>query len=721
MAENKAIKDGKARQERARCFNRELSWLEFNARVLSEALRKDNPLLERLNFLGIVSSNFGEFFQVRVASLKREAMVNPRQRDSSGLTAKEALGRISRRSHDIVASQYKCLMDDILPALAEEGLVYVRPKSFSTAQKNYAEGFFRHEVFPLLTPLRTDLDEFPHIASMQLHTAFLLDKMPGVHRKETGLLPQSDTDLLALVPIPSSLSRIVYLPGEDGVRHFSLLDDIVTLFGRELFPGYNVKESMVFKLARDADFAVDEEAGDQFIQAMKEVLVKRQSSFPVCLWAGSGSKKLLSLMKEKLSLEDGDVYCVDGILDPGSLMELSEGDVAFRLSYPDWPHFYPDSLPEEGSYWNTFRQRDILLNVPYESYDPVVRFVQDAAVDSHVLAIKMTLYRTGSNSPIVQALKRASVNGKSVTVFVELKARFDEQRNISWAEELEDAGATVIYGMVNLKVHAKICLVIRKESDGIRRYLHLSTGNYNPKTARLYQDFSIFTSNPDLALDATLFFNVVSGYSIVQQMHSLCMAPVNIKSRLIEMIEREISYSSPDNPGLIIAKMNSLCHDDIIEELYKASAAGVRVMLNIRGICTLIPGVKGMSENIEVSSVVGRYLEHSRIFYFKNGGNEELYLSSADWMVRNLDKRIELMFPVLDRDAFAEVKETLMLYFEDNTHRHKLMKDGSWKPLRPAAGEAAVSVQEELQQKYRRRDETRKSQPKVEFEVRRKN
>ena len=612
-------------------------------------------------------------------------------------------------------------MDDILPALAEEGLVYVRPKSFSTAQKNYAEGFFRHEVFPLLTPLRTDLAEFPHVASMQLHAAFLLDKMPGVHRKETGLLPQSDTDLLALVPIPSSLSRIVYLPGEDGVRHFSLLDDIVTLFGRELFPGYNVKESMVFKLARDADFAVDEEAGDQFIQAMKEVLVKRQSSFPVCLWAGSGSKKLLSLMKEKLSLEDGDVYCVDGILDPGSLMELSEGDVAFRLSYPDWPHFYPDSLPEEGSYWNTFRQRDILLNVPYESYDPVVRFVQDAAVDSHVLAIKMTLYRTGSNSPIVQALKRASVNGKSVTVFVELKARFDEQRNISWAEELEDAGATVIYGMVNLKVHAKICLVISKESDGIRRYLHLSTGNYNPKTARLYQDFSIFTSNPDLALDATLFFNVVSGYSIVQQMHSLSMAPVNIKSRLIEMIEREISYSSPDNPGLIIAKMNSLCHDDIIEELYKASAAGVRVMLNIRGICTLIPGVKGMSENIEVSSVVGRYLEHSRIFYFKNGGNEELYLSSADWMVRNLDKRIELMFPVLDRDAFAEVKETLMLYFEDNTHRHKLMKDGSWKPLRPAAGEAAVSVQEELQQKYRRRDETRKSQPKVEFEVRRKN
>lgn len=718
MAEKKESKGGRAG---ARCFNRELSWLEFNARVLSEALRKDNPLMERLNFLGIVSSNFGEFFQVRVASLKREARMNPRQKDSSGLTAKETLERISRRSHEIVAAQYECLMNDILPALAKEGLVYVRPKEFTAAQKNYAEGFFRHEVFPLLTPLRTDLDEFPHVASMQLHAAFLLDKMPGVHRKETGLLPQSDTDLLALVPVPPGIPRIVYLPGEDGGRHFSLLDDIVTLFGRELFPGYTVRESMVFKLARDADFAVDEEAGDQFIQAMKEVLVKRQSSFPVCLWANSTSKKLLSLMTDKLSLEEGDVYRVDGIIDPASLSELSGNDEAARLSYPDWPHFYPDSLPEEGSYWNTFRQRDVLLNVPYESYDPVVRFVQDAAVDSQVLAIKMTLYRTGSNSPIVQALKRASVNGKSVTVFVELKARFDEQRNISWAEELEDAGATVIYGMVNLKVHAKICLVIRKESDGIRRYLHLSTGNYNPKTARLYQDFSIFTSNPDLALDATLFFNVVSGYSIVQSMHSLFMAPVGIKGRLIEMIDREISYSTPDNPGLIIAKMNSLCHDEIIEKLYKASAAGVRVMLNIRGICTLIPGVKGMSDNIEVSSVVGRYLEHSRIFYFRNGGNEELYLSSADWMVRNLDKRIELMFPVLDKEAFAEVKDALMLYFTDNTHRHVLGKDGMWKALRPASGEAAVSVQEELQQKYARRDEARKSQPTAEFIVRRKN
>ncbi|MBQ9538076.1 MAG: polyphosphate kinase 1 [Treponema sp.] len=712
MAENK---------EKGRYFNRELSWLEFNARVLSEALRKDNPLLERLNFLGIVSSNFGEFFQVRVASLKREASVNPRQKDSSGLTAKECLEKISKRSHELVEKQYKCLMGDILPALAKEGLVYVRPKDFSTAQKNYAEGFFHHDLFPLLTPLRTDLEEFPHIGSMRLHVAFLLDKMPGVHRKETGLLPKSDSDLIALVPIPSSLPRVLYLPSEDGTKRFSLVDDIVTLFGRELFPGYNVKESMVFELARDADFAVDEEAGDQFIQAMKEVLVKRQSSFPVCLWADSGSKKLLSAIKEKLALEDKDIYRVDGIIEPGSLMEISEGDEAARLSYPNWPHFYPAELPEDGSYWNTLRQKDVLLNVPYESYDPVVKLIQDASVDSEVLAIKMTLYRTGSNSPIVQALKRASVNGKSVTVFVELKARFDEQRNISWAQELEDAGATVIYGMVNLKVHAKICLIIRKESDGIRRYVHLSTGNYNPKTARLYQDFSIFTSNPDIALDATLFFNVVSGYSIVQSMHSLYMAPVSIKSRLIEMIEREISWSSPDNPGLIMAKMNSLCHDEIIEELYKASRAGVRVMLNIRGICTLIPGVKGMSENIEVSSVVGRYLEHSRVFYFKNGGSEELYLSSADWMVRNLDKRIELMFPVLDKEAFKTVKEELELYFRDNTHRHCLCKDGGWKEVKTPQGETPVSVQEEMQRKYERLDEARKSQPKLEFVVRRKN
>ncbi len=708
-------------KEKKRYFNRELSWLEFNARVLSEALRKDNPLFERLNFLGIVSSNFGEFFQVRVASLKREARVNPRKRDSSGLTAKEALEQISKRSHEIVAAQCRCLMDDILPALAEKGLVYVRAKDFTSTQKNYAEGYFRHDAFPLLTPLRTDLDEFPHIGNMQLHAAFLLDKMPGVHRMKNSLVPQSDSDLLALVPLPSGISRVVYLPGEDGNKYFTLLDDIVTLFGRELFPGYNVKESMIFKLARDADFAVDEEAGDQFIQAMKEVLIKRQSSFPVCLWGNSGSKKLLSLMKEKLFLENDDVYRIDGIIDPGALMELAGNEEVSHLSYPEWQHFYPAQLPEDGSYWSTIRQRDVLLNVPYESYDPVVKFVQDASVDGEVLAIKMTLYRTGSNSPIVQALKRASVNGKSVTVFVELKARFDEQRNISWAQELENAGATVIYGMVNLKVHAKICLIIRRESDGIREYVHLSTGNYNPKTAQLYQDFSIFTCNRDIARDATFFFNVVSGYSTVLPMHSLAMAPVNLKSRLIELIEREISLSSPDNPGLIMAKMNSLCHDEMIEVLYKASCAGVRVLLNIRGICTLIPGVKGMSEQIEVSSVVGRYLEHSRVFYFKNGGSEELYLSSADWMVRNLEKRIELMFPVLDKEAFRQVKEALLLYFQDNTHCHRLQKNGLWKPVVAAEGADAVSVQEGLYLKYSKRDETRKSQPQLEFVVRRKN
>lgn len=704
-----------------RFFNRELSWIEFNARVLSEALRKDNPILERLNFLGIVSSNFSEFFQVRVASLKREDKLNPRQKDSSGLTPGAALKKISERCHEITKLQNKTLMEDIIPALAKEGLCYVKTSDFTNSQKNYTEGVFHHEIFPLLTPLRTDAETFPNISNMGFNVAFLLDIMPGVHRMNNELSPESDTNLLAIVPIPSSLPRVIFLPDSDGKRQFTLLDDIITLFGTELFQGYNVKESMIFKLARDADFAVDEESGDQFIQAMKEVLVKRQSSFPVALFCSTTGKRLLSIMKVKLSLSDRDIYPIEGILDPGSLMELASSEEAARLTYPEWPHFYPTGLPEDGSYWNSIRQHDILLNVPYESYEPVVRFVQNAAEDSEVMAIKMTLYRTGSNSPIVAALKKAAMNGKAVTVFVELKARFDEKRNISWAEELENAGATVIYGLVNLKVHAKICLVIRKESDGIRRYVHLSTGNYNPKTARLYQDLSIFTSDHEIALDATFFFNVVSGYSIVQSMHRLAMAPVNIKSRLLEMIEREIQQSTPDNPGLIIAKMNSLCHDKIIEALYRASAAGVKVMLNIRGICTLIPGVKGLSENIQVVSVVGRYLEHSRIFYFKNGGSEELYLSSADWMVRNLDKRIELMFPVLDKDVFKTVKESLLLYFEDNTHSHILQKDGSWQAVHPAHGETAVSVQEQLYQRYRKRYEANKSQPTAEFTVRRKN
>ncbi|MBQ0039374.1 MAG: polyphosphate kinase 1 [Treponema sp.] len=693
-----------------RFFNRELSWIEFNARVLSEAYRKDVPLLERLNFLSIAESNFDEFFQVRVASIKRQ--------EKSG----QLLGKISERTRQLVKLQYSVLMNMILPELEAEGISYVKPADWTEAQKSFCEKFYRHDIFPLLTPLRTDTDFFPRIGNLNLNAAFLLELKEGVSEGKNILRPKTEEEIIALVQIPAAIERIVWLPsGTEKKRQFALLDDIICMFGTSLFPGYNAKETMVFKIARDADLAVNEDSGQQFIKAMEEVLVQRQNSFAVRMEYNSTSEKILDVLKSKLKLSDNDLYEIDGIIDPSSLSQLQNIEDAGRYRYPEWKNFANNELPQEGTYWNTLRQRDVLLHVPYESFDPVVNFVTQASQDKNVLAIKMTLYRTGSNSPIISALKEAAQNGKQVTVFVELKARFDEKRNISWAEELEHAGVTVIYGIVNLKVHAKICLVVRKESDGIRRYVHIGTGNYNPKTALVYQDLSVFTNNHEIVSDATLFFNVISGYSALQTMHHLYMAPVTLKSKILELIQREIQQSTKEKPGHIIAKMNSLCHPEIIEALYEASKAGVKIDLNVRGICTLIPGVKKMSDNIKVISIVDRYLEHSRIFYFQNGGQEEIYLASSDWMERNLDRRIELMFPVTDKGVFKSIKKILEMYFEDNCHSHVLQKTGKWKANIPSKKAKIFRVQEELYKRYKKHHDVKKSLPRAEFIVRRKN
>ena len=709
-------------------FNRELSWIEFNARVLNEACKKETPLMERLSFLGITSSNFQEFFQVRVASIKRALHQNPHSIDSSGLTPAQLLKKISVRCHQITELSYKVLNEELLPTLAQKGIVYVERNNLDAEQKSFLENYFKHDVSPVLTPQRTDGDEFPHIRGETLYAAFMLEPMSGIHLRESPFAASKESALiLALVQIPSNLPRIVILGEQNasGQKQFALLDDIIELYGQELFPGYNVKESMLFKVDRDADMAVDEDATSNYIQAMEQVLERRQSSFAVRMVCNFSSEILRKIIMEKLNLTEDDVYKANGFIDPSILNQLAplarELPFADELFYPDWKHFYPDTLPEEDTYWNTLRQHDILLHVPYQSYDPVVKFIKDASKDENVLAIKITLYRTGNDSPIVAALENAAQNGKAVTAFVELKARFDEQRNIAWASKLEKAGVTVIFGVANLKVHAKICLVIRRESDGIRRYVHLSTGNYNPRTAKHYQDFSIFTSNYEIANDATLFFNVISGYSAIHPMHHLFMAPVTLKSRLIELIDREISQSTQEVPGLIVAKMNSLCHPQIIQKLYEASGAGVKIMLNIRGICTLVPGIRNMSENISVVSIVDRNLEHSRAFYFQNGGDEELYLSSADWMERNLDRRIELMFPVRDIEVFKNLKEMLFLYFEDNTHSRLLQSDGSWLEKIPSSNKQKLRVQEEFYLKYKRYSEQKKSSPKTEFVIRRKD
>lgn len=707
-----------------RFFNRELSWLEFNARVLNQGLRKDIPLLERLQFLSIVTSNFDEFFQVRVASVKRMLYENPEFVDISGLTPKTELTYISERAHQIIQTQQECLHNDILPQLSKRGLEFVHPDSYTAPQINYIQKIFTDEIYPLLTPLRTDMEAFPHIKNLTTYAAFLLKPIAGIKTVSTELAGDEAKPRIAFVEIPSGIANIYWVPGNSKkTKQFVLLQDIITQCGTALFPGLSVEETMLFKVARDADFAVDEDAGSNFISAMEDVLIQRKSSFPVQMTCNGTSQTMLNFLQEKLELASDDVYQIEHIIDPNDLMELRDVEQSAdekEMSFARWEHFYPADLPEDEPYWDTLKLHDKVLHVPYESYDPVVKFLNDAADDANVLAIKMTLYRTGRDSPIIDALERAAQRGKQVVVLVELKARFDEERNIAWANELEQAGVTVIYGLVNLKVHAKILMVLRREADTVRRYVHLATGNYNTKTAKLYSDISLFTANPSITNDATQFFNLVTGYSTLQNMNFLGMAPVTIKSRLLSMIQREIERSTPEQPGLIMAKMNSLTQEEVISALYKASQAGVRVLLNIRGICMLVPGVEGLSENIHVVSIVDRYLEHSRIFYFQNAGTPELYCSSADWMNRNLDRRIELMFPILDKDAFDEVKSILDTYFMDNVNAEILLPSGSWENVKRGKKDEPFRAQEVLYKKYKQRDEAKVKDPETEFQVRRK-
>lgn len=704
-----------------RFFNRELSWIEFNNRVLFQGLRKELPLMERLQFLSIVTSNFDEFFQVRVASIKRLLKNGNNDADISGLTPELALKQISSRTHQIIRQQHDCIKNDILPELKKLNITYVKPSQFTSQQTDYANSFFKTEIFPLLTPLRTDTEIFPNIVNLSLYTAFLLKPISGIRNSNDLFKGDDDKPRISIVQIPSSLSHIIWLPSKTGEKQFALLEDIICECGTQLYPGFSVEESLIFKVSRDADFAVDEESGRNFIQEMEKVLVQRKSSFAVRLTCNNSSLEIKSFLTEKLELTDDDVYLVEDFIDPSIITELREIDEEGTYSFPEWNHFYPADLPQDEPYWDILKQRDVIVHVPYQSYDPVIKMLNDAADDENVIAIKMTLYRTGRDSPIIKALERAAANGKQVVVLVELKARFDEERNIAWANELENAGVTVIYGLVNLKVHAKILMIMRRENDSIRRYAHLATGNYNPKTAKLYSDLSLFTSNYEIVDDATQFFNLVTGYSTLQSMKRLGMAPVTLKSKLLAMIQREIERHDDAHPGLIIAKMNSLTHEEVITALYKASQAGVKVLLNIRGICMLVPGVKGLSENIKVVSIVDRYLEHSRIFFFNNGGSSEIYLSSADWMSRNLDRRIELMFPILDKQCFNEVKTILDTYFMDTANAQELQENGIWKPVECSKKEIPFRAQESLYNKYKHLNDAASNVPKIEFEVRRKN
>ena len=696
-------------------FNRELSWVEFNARVLNQACDKTLPLLERLKFMTITSSNFDEFFMVRVAGLKAKALSMPDWKDSSGLTAKEQLSKISKRVHELTDIQTEVLNREIIPSLAEKGIVYVSSKDFDSNQEHFSEILFNEEIFPLLTPLRADTNQtFSLITNLKLHGAYLLKPIVENPNIPTEFLTNAEESMV-IVQIPKTVRRVIWLPSKNDQRYFTLVDDILEKFVTKLFPGYKVTDSLIFKATCDADFSVEEDKGD-FIQAMENVLVKRDFAKPVRLVCNSSSPKIQEMLTEKLQLNPEDVYTVDGIVDISTLIDLREIEGFSELKFSSWKKSLIKGFVPGQPFWDKIKQRDILLHVPYQSYEPVLQFINDAADDPDVLAIKMTLYRTSNHSAITAALERAARNGKQVTVFVELKARFDEKQNISWADRLERAGAIVVYGIVNLKVHGKLMLVVRREQTGVKRYVHFSTGNYNEKTANLYSDISVFTGNYEIATDASLFFNMISGYSAIQTMTRMFMAPINIKTKLLSMIEREIQSASPEKPGLIMAKMNSLADEDCIKALYKASCNNVKVLLNVRGICMLIPQKEGLSENIKVISIIDRFLEHSRVFYFQNGGNEELYLSSADWMPRNLERRVEIMLPILQENIFQDIKENLQIYFKDTESSYELQSDGGWKKR---GGKKNLRAQEELYKKYKKQSSLDEKNAVQEFSVRR--
>jgi polyphosphate kinase len=697
-------------------LNRELSWIEFNRRVLAEGLRKDLPPLERFRFLSIVSSNFDEFFMVRIACLKR-LLALPHAADLSGMDPAEQLAAAEAKVRPLLAELYQCLNSEIFPALAGNGLEYIKPP-YTDRDGEYLASYFVKEIFPVLTPLRfgvTEEENIPLLANGRIYAAFLLRgaEQAGDPGNVSGAVSGSGAvgsdaagdGLVSIVEIPPVLDRVVFLSGgktdgnagsgaggggkdhltgdRSGGTRWALLDDLLLSMGDLLFKGYGVEERMLFVIHRDADFSVDERRDEDFIEAMEEVIAGRDHSPIVRMVYSPGSPRLKKRITGRLGLAERDIYALDGPLDPGGLRSLILVRGFEQIKAPRRNHYPHPAFPADRSIWDCIKGGDILLSLPYHSFDPVVRFFREAAEDPQVVSIKTALYRTSGDSPIIQALEKAALDGKHVTAVVELKARFDEERNINWAVRLEKAGVIVIYGLAQLKVHAKISQVIRREPGGLARYIHLATGNYNDRTARQYSDLSFFTANEDFGSDATVFFNILSGYSAIHAMSKLVMAPWFLKQTFLELIERETRRAEEGAPGKILAKMNALVDADIARALYKASRAGVKVQLNIRGICILVPGIKGVSDNITVTSIVDYYLEHSRIFYFNNGGAEECYISSADWMSRNLERRVELLVPILDPAIKEEIRKILDCYFKDNSRAWNLMSDGSWK--RPKA------------------------------------
>lgn len=707
-------------------YNRELSWLLFNRRVLEEAKDSSLPLFDRLKFLSITSSNLDEFFMIRVASLKDMVQVKYNKKDISGMTPAEQLAAINERTHLFVKDQYDIFNRSLIPALEKEGVhVLSHYENLSDKQSKYVDRYFTDEVYPVLTPMAVDSSRpFPLIRNKTLNIGAILrmkkDKAAGGQFRDLYLshgnkkkgADSNDTDF-ATVQVPSVLPRFVEIPSEQkGEKTFILLEQIIEKNIGKLFVNYEIESVFPYRIMRNADLSIEEDEAADLLIEIERQLKKRQWGQAIRLEVEAGmDKRLLKKLRQELKIKEEDIFKINGPLDLTFLMKLSGLEGYDKLRTPKYTPQPAKWLNGEDHLFDQIRDHDVLLHHPYETFDPVVDFVKQASKDPNVLAIKQTLYRVSSHSPIIASLAAAAENGKQVTVLVELKARFDEENNIIWARKLEQAGCHVIYGLVGLKTHSKITLVVRKEEDGIRRYVHLGTGNYNDSTAKLYTDMGLLTCRKAIGADATAVFNMLSGYSEPAFWNKLAIAPIRLRDRFTQLINREKEFAKKGKKAFIRAKMNSLCDAGIISSLYEAAAAGVKIELVVRGICCLKTGMPGISENITVRSIVGDFLEHSRIFHFYNNGFEEVYMGSADWMPRNLDKRVEILFPVEDDALKAEVIHILDIQLADNEKARILQKNGTYRRA-AKGGHAKLNSQKYFCEEAKRAQKERKKQNK---------
>lgn len=683
--------------------NRELSWVAFNERILGEARDKTLPLFERIKFLSITASNLDEFYMVRVASLKDMVEAGYSKPDIAGMTPGEQLKKLTKATHALVERQYSTYNRSLLPLLKNNGLCVIEShEKLTDEQAAFVDRYFEENVYPVLTPMAVDSSRpFPLIRNKSLNIGALL--------KKKG----KDEDVeFATVQVPSVLNRIVEVPaGKDG-RAIIFLEEIIERNIRKLFLNYNVLCAHPFRIMRNADLSIDEDEAEDLLKEIEKQVKRRQWGEAIRLEIEDGvQKELLAILVRELSLEEEDIFEIKGPLDLTVLMKVYGMDGFEEHKSEKYIPVMPEEFEDADDVFEAIRAGDILLHHPYQSFEPVVNFIRQAAKDLDVLAIKQTLYRVSGNSPIIAALAQAAENGKQVSVLVELKARFDEENNIVWAKKLEKAGCHVIYGLVGLKTHSKITLVVRREDEGIRRYVHLGTGNYNDATAKLYTDLGLLTCNERIGEDATAVFNMLSGYSEPLNWNCLSIAPLWMKDRFLYLIERERKHAKAGEPARIIAKMNSLCDKDVIEALYQASAAGVQIDLIVRGICCLKVGIPGISENISVRSIVGNFLEHSRIYYFENAGEEEYYLSSADWMPRNLERRVEILFPILDEKLQEKVAHILDCQLRDTLKAQLLQPDGTYEKV-DKRGKVIFHSQENFCEEAKAEEKRKKMQMK---------